>query len=289
MRCDLHIHSLHSGQCTLPVLNRICRESYSPPEAVYETLRRRGMDLVTLTDHDSIGGAAALLSKPGTFLSEEVTCTAPSGAELHVGVYGISERQHTQLQQRRADLERFLAYVDEQQLFAAINHPFSALTGKRYFADFVSFSRFRGAEVLNAQLAPANNLRAVHFAERQSLLPVGGSDAHTLASAGSAWTEIPGARNVEEFLLGLWQGRGRVGGRSGTSGKLTLDALRVGLAMMAETPSSGVLAPLLLAVPAVTLLNALAERAFARKWGRSVLEGVEPLDFGAKGAQESAA
>ena len=43
--------------CTLPVLKRLCRESYSPPEAVYHTLRRRGMDLVTLTDHDSIDGA----------------------------------------------------------------------------------------------------------------------------------------------------------------------------------------------------------------------------------------
>ena len=247
------------------------------------------MDLVTLTDHDSIGGAEELLSRPGTFLSEEVTCTASSGAELHVGVYGISERQHIQLQRRRADLVRFLAYIDEQRLFAVVNHPFSALTGKRYLEDFASFTRFRGAEVLNAHLAPANNLRAAQFADRHSLLPVGGSDAHTLASAGSAWTEVPGARNREEFLLGLWQGRGRAAGKSGTYGKLTLDALRVGLAMMAETPWCGVLAPLLLAVPAVTLLNAFSERAFARKWGCSVLEGVEPLDFGAKSTQESAA
>jgi hypothetical protein len=45
----------------------------------------------------------------------------------------------------------------------------------------------------------------------------------------------------------------------------------------------------LLAVPAMTLLNAFRERAFAKKWGRSVLEGVEPADFGAKRAQESVA
>jgi hypothetical protein len=65
------------------------------------------MDLVTLTDHDSIGGAESLLSRPGTFLNEEVTCTAPSGTELHVGVYGISEGQHIQLQRRRSDLRGF--------------------------------------------------------------------------------------------------------------------------------------------------------------------------------------
>ena len=41
--------------CTLPLLRRICRQSYSDPLQVYETLKRRGMDLVTVTDRDSIG------------------------------------------------------------------------------------------------------------------------------------------------------------------------------------------------------------------------------------------
>jgi predicted metal-dependent phosphoesterase TrpH len=80
------------------------------------------MDLVTLTDHDSIGGAESLLSRRGTFLNEEVTCTAPSGTELHVGVYGISEGQHIQLQRCRSDLPRFLAYLREQRLCATVNH-----------------------------------------------------------------------------------------------------------------------------------------------------------------------
>ncbi len=33
--------------CTVPILNRVCRESYNEPLAVYELLKRRGMDLVT--------------------------------------------------------------------------------------------------------------------------------------------------------------------------------------------------------------------------------------------------
>ena len=291
MRCDLHIHSLHSGRCTLPVLNRICRESYSPPEAVYETLRRRGMDLVTLTDHDSINGAETLLSRPGTFLSEEVTCTAPSATELHVGVYDISERQHFHLQQRRSDLPRFLAYLREQRLFAAVNHPFSALTGKRSREDFTSFARFAGLEVLNAHLACANNLCAAQFAERHSLLPVGGSDAHTVTSAGTAWTEVPGARNLEEFFLGLRQGRARVAGCSGTYPKMTREVLRIALAMMAETPCSLILAPLLMGVPLMTLANVVRERLFVKKWGLRILKGAVMAGLGSASAQsqESAA
>ena len=54
MKCDLHVHTVHSGMCTVPLLNRICRESYSSAQYVYETLKRCGMDLVTVTDHDSI-------------------------------------------------------------------------------------------------------------------------------------------------------------------------------------------------------------------------------------------
>ena len=38
MRCDLHVHTLHSGMCNIPVFQRFCRESYNEPEAVYHTL-----------------------------------------------------------------------------------------------------------------------------------------------------------------------------------------------------------------------------------------------------------
>src|SRR5437016_2517592 len=75
MKCDLHVHTHHSGMCTVPVMNRICRESYNDSLEVYETLKRRGMDLVTVTDHDSIDAVEPLRRYPDFFLSEEVSCT----------------------------------------------------------------------------------------------------------------------------------------------------------------------------------------------------------------------
>ena len=75
MKCDLHVHSLHSGTLPVAVLRHFFLESYSAPSDVYSTLRKRGMDLVTLTDHDSIGGAEELRRHPDFFVSEEVTCT----------------------------------------------------------------------------------------------------------------------------------------------------------------------------------------------------------------------
>src|SRR5260370_17214980 len=111
MKCDLHVHTVHSGMCTVPVFKRICRESYNDPDAVYSILKRRGMDLVTVTDHDSIDSSERLRRHPDFFLSEEVTCRTSRGTELHVGVYDIRERDHVQLHPPRHALPPSFAYL----------------------------------------------------------------------------------------------------------------------------------------------------------------------------------
>ena len=185
VRCDLHVHTIHSGMCTLPLLKAICRECYSEPEAVYQTLRREGMDLVTVSDHDSIDAAEALRRHPDFFMSEEVTCRMPSGNELHVGVYDLTERQHVEIQQRRNDLPRLVAYLNEQQLFYSVNHAFSALTGRRSLEDFVWFDgAFPGVEVRNGHVPERSNRLAERMAEHSGRATLGGSDAHTLLLAG---------------------------------------------------------------------------------------------------------
>src|ERR1700693_4845544 len=131
MRCDLHVHTRHSGMCTIPLLNRVCRESYSDPEAVYHALKRRGMDLVTVTDHDSIDAAETLRGYSDFFLSEEVSCRTSRGTELHMAVYNITQRDHTEMQRRRDDLTSLVSYLEERALLFSINHVYSGLTGAR--------------------------------------------------------------------------------------------------------------------------------------------------------------
>jgi predicted metal-dependent phosphoesterase TrpH len=255
--------------CTVPLLTNICRESYSPPEAVYETLRGRGMDLVTVTDHDSIGAGEALGRHPDFFLSEEVTCRMPSGTELHVGVYDLSERQHHAIQRRRNDLPRLVAYLDEQDLFYSVNHAFSALTGRRAMEDFIWLDgAFPGVEVRNGHVPERSNRLAERMARQSGRAMLGGSDAHTLRSLGSVCTRVAGARNKEEFFAGLRAGRSEAQGSSGNFGRLTRDVLQIAAALMEERPLAAVLAPLMLAVPVVTAFNYVIEDLFARHWGR---------------------
>ncbi len=167
MRCDLHVHTLHSGMCNIPGFHRFCRESYNEPEAAYRTLKRRGMDLVTVTDHDSIDAAEHLRRYPDFFLSEEVTCRTPSGTEIHVGVYGIEERHHIELQRRRNDVPSLAAYLREQHILFSINHVFSSLTGRRTELDFEMFEElFPAMETLNGHIPRANNRCAARLAAR---------------------------------------------------------------------------------------------------------------------------
>ncbi len=268
VRCDLHVHTIHSGMCTLPLLKTICRECYSEPEAVYQTLRRRGMDLVTVSDHDSIDAADALNRHKDFFISEEVTCRMPSSNELHIGVYDLTEGQHVEIQRRRNDLPRLVAYLKEQQLFYSVNHAFSALTGRRSLEDFEWFEgAFPAVEVRNGHILERCNRLAMRMAEHSGRAMLGGSDAHTLLSLGSACTVVPGVGNKAEFLEGLRHGRGQVEGRSGSFWRLTRDVLQIGAALMEEKPAARLLAPLVLAVPVVTLLNYMTEDLFGRRWG----------------------
>jgi len=272
MRCDLHVHSYYSGPCTIPVVRRFCRESYSDPREVYLQLQRRGMTLFTLTDHDSIEGAEQLRSHPDFFLSEELTCRMPSGTEVHIGVYDLQERQHVQLQRRRDDLPGLVMYLREQRLFFSVNHVFSCLTGRREQEDFAWFERhFPALETRNGLLIERSNDHAATLARRWGKIHVGGSDAHALASVGSVYTEVPGARDKGEFFEGLRHGLGRVAGESGSFGKLTRDVLLVVREMMAEKSWTRLLAPLALAIPAVTFLNCCSERVFSRRWAARIL------------------
>jgi predicted metal-dependent phosphoesterase TrpH len=54
-RADLHCHSTASEESKLGVQRALgLPECATPPEEVYTLAKRRGMDFVTITDHDSI-------------------------------------------------------------------------------------------------------------------------------------------------------------------------------------------------------------------------------------------
>jgi len=275
MRCDLHVHTIASGMFTAPVLNRICRESYNDPGDVYNLLKRRGMSVVTVTDHDSIEAAEALRSRPDFFLSEEVTVRMPSGTEMHLGVYGLTERDHVEIQRRRTDFIALLMYLTERKLFFSVNHVFSGLTGRREEEDFRWFESYVPAfETRNGQMCREANESAARLAARLEKIAIAGSDSHALSGVGLTYTEVPGARTVDEFFSGLRAGRGRIHGEHGSCGKLTADVFSIVGSLLMDAPWTLALAPFAALVPAFTLFHWMNEIQFCRKWTAAMENGV---------------
>jgi len=260
-----------------PGLNRICRESYNDPTEVYERLKRLGMSIVTITDHDSIDAVEALRRYPDFFLSEEVTVTMPSGTLLHLGVYGIGERDHAEIQRRRNDFIALLMYLTERKLFFSVNHVFSGLTGRRDEEDFRWFASYVPAfEIRNGQMWAPANASAEKLAKRLGKVGIAGSDSHTISGVGRTYTEVAGARTAEEFLAGLRVGRGVIRGAHGSYAKLTADVYRIVRALLRDQPWTLPLMPLTAFVPAFTAAHWLNEIRFCRKWSAKLDGGEKP-------------
>jgi predicted metal-dependent phosphoesterase TrpH len=274
MRCDLHVHSIASGMFTVPGLNRICRESYSDPAEVYDRLKRMGMSIVTITDHDSIEGGEALRRHADFFLSEEVTVRMPSGTEMHMGVYGITEREHVEIQRRRNDFIALLMYLTERKLFFSANHVFSGLTGRREVEDFHWFESYAPAfETRNGQMCQKANESAARLAARLGKIAIAGSDSHTVAGVGLTYTEVSGARTADEFFAGLRTGRGKIHGTHGSYSKLTADVFSIVQSLFRDKPWTLGLSPLALLVPAFTAGHWMNDIHFCRKWSSAMERG----------------
>ena len=67
-RCDLHIHSKFSARSEEWLFRRFdFPDSCTEPAELYAELRKRGMDFVTITDHDCIDGCLAIADKSHDF------------------------------------------------------------------------------------------------------------------------------------------------------------------------------------------------------------------------------
>jgi predicted metal-dependent phosphoesterase TrpH len=274
MRCDLHIHSVASGMCNTPGLTRVCLESYNDPAQVYNRLKQLGMSAVTITDHDSIDAVEALRKYPDFFLSEEVTVRMPTGTEMHLGVYNMAERDHLEVQRRRADFLSLLMYLTERKLFFSVNHIFSGLTGRREAEDFDWFASYVPAyETRNGQMWPEANASATRLAERLGKIAIAGSDSHTMAGVGRTFTEVRNARTVDEYFAGLRAGRGVVHGQHGSFSRLTTDVFRIAKCVLEEKPALLAILPFTVLIPCITAGHWLNEIRFCKQWTAALENG----------------
>jgi predicted metal-dependent phosphoesterase TrpH len=236
LRADLHVHTCHSKVSgSMPFLGS--RDCYSRPADVYRMAKARGMDLVAVTDHDSIDGALELLTaRPDAadvIVGEEVSCILPDGAiAVHLGVYGVTESLHREIQPLRGNVFDVIACLRAAGVFFSLNHLLHfyrrqiSLAAYLRLLDEVPAVEVRNGTMLAAHNALVEYLAATRTAPAPGLAMVAGSDAHTLRRVGRTWTTAPG-RTREEYLLSLRRGLGRPGGWHGAAATVAGDAYGV--------------------------------------------------------------
>ena len=125
LKADLHVHSKYSRRPSEWILRKIgCSESYTEPLALYSLAKEHGMDLVTVTDHNSLAGSLDIAHLKDTFISEEITTYFPEdGCKLHVLAYNITERYHEEITRLRENVFDLVPYLNREGIIHALAHP----------------------------------------------------------------------------------------------------------------------------------------------------------------------
>ena len=190
VKLDLHLHTHHSRDCTIPTAEviRLCL--------------RRGLDGIAVTDHNTLAGGleAAALAPPGFTVipGEEITSSEGEIIGLFLGeeiAAGLSP-------------EETAWRIREQGGVIIVPHPFDPL--RRSPLKIPALTRLVAAglvdaiEILNARMAlRSHNRRGAHYALGAGLPGTAGSDGHSRPEYARAWIEIAPFANRDEFVANL--------------------------------------------------------------------------------------
>lgn len=190
MRIDLHCHSRYSG------------DSLTTYDVLLRQMDRRGLDMVAITDHNTLAGALDFCARaPDRFLVGEEIETARG--EL-LALFLEEEVP------RGLSIEETIARVRAQGGLVGVSHPLDRLrteaVGRETLEEIHQELDF--VEVFNARMTfAADNRQAGELAARWGLPGSAGSDGHAPFEVGSAYVDMPAFEGPASFLESLAQGQ----------------------------------------------------------------------------------
>lgn len=185
---ELHCHTYHSG------------DSLMLPKQILQVCRRRGIDRVAITDHNTIVGAreTAALDPERVIIAEEILTT-----EGEILGYFMTEEIPEGLPPLEV-VERLKA----QGAVISISHPFDLTRGCRWSLETLEslFPFLDALEVLNARCwNDQPNEKSKDLARSAGLHGTAGSDAHALVEVGRAYLSLPVFQDADSFRESLNQ------------------------------------------------------------------------------------
>ncbi|HVC83249.1 MAG TPA: PHP-associated domain-containing protein [Chloroflexota bacterium] len=194
-RADIHMHSTYS-------------DGLATPEHIVRFAERSDLDLIAITDHDTLAGALAAreMVAKGHFNFEVIVGTEVTTAR---GVHLLALFIEEPIPVFRS-LEHTIDLVARQGGICIAPHPLSPLTpsvGRRQIERLLA-ARYPlvGVETMNP--TPAGRITRAKLRRlnaRWGLAEVGGSDAHFLCRIGTAYTEFEGT-GAADFRASLADG-----------------------------------------------------------------------------------
>lgn len=252
-KADLHVHSSHSNKPTYWAMRKFnVPESYTSPHYLYRTARDRGMDFVTITDHNAINGALEIGHLPGVFISSEITAHFPeNGCKVHVVVLHISEAQFRTILELRKNVHELVAFLHAENIAHFLAHPLYAQNDKlnleiieKSLLLFTTFEikngcRARRFNAFSKRLVSSLNESVItRLADKHDLQPygaipwkkgiVGGSDDHGGLFIARAHTTAYDTPTIDGFISAVRNGDSWADGEDG--GALTMAHSLYGIA-----------------------------------------------------------
>lgn len=189
VRIDFHTHTLAS------------QDSLTSPEALIRAARRRGLDRVVVTDHNTLAGARAAhaLAPDLVIIGEEIMTTQ---GELLAAF--VTEEVPPGLSP-----EETIRRLRNQGAFISVSHPFDRWRrGAWRVEDLLRILPLVDAiEVFNARCySIEENHQAQALAQQYGIAGTAGSDAHTVFELGGAFLLLPPFEDAEGLRQAVRQG-----------------------------------------------------------------------------------
>jgi glycosyltransferase involved in cell wall biosynthesis/predicted metal-dependent phosphoesterase TrpH len=241
-RVDMHCHSTASQVSKLGVQRALgLPECATPPEEVYALAKHRGMDFVTITDHDTIDGVLQIADRPDVFVSEELTAHFRGEPQaVHVLCYGITGEDHEWLQAHSGDVELCAGYLYEREIACALAHPYYNVAAPLTTRHRRRLAELFGVwEVRNGARARELNLPAATYVSTRDSIGIGGSDDHAGVDIGRTFTAAPAAATPAEFLAHMRAGQVSAHGKQGSAAKWAHAAIALAARSLGPAPEEG--------------------------------------------------
>lgn len=239
-KADLHVHSKYSEHPSEWFLKKLgAKESYTDPEIIYRMAKERGMDFVTITDHNRIEGSLILREKypDDTFTGVEFTTYFPEdNCKIHILVYGLNCDEFQEIQKIRSNIYLLWHYLNRKKLVHSVAHATYPVNGvlkiehlEKLILMFDLFEGLNGGRnkvnnwtwigvLANLDESSIEDLKRKHCIEPYSNTPwmkaiTGGSDDHAGLFVGQTFTETS-ASTPEEYIQALGRKSTIASGRS---------------------------------------------------------------------------